>query len=389
MSGEVFAKRVKALEKETSLVILARAKALEAQGKEIVHLEIGEPDFDTADNIKDAAVKAMKAGYTKYGASVGLPETRAAVARHISRDRDVEVEPDQVVISPGAKPLITYTMLALVEPGDEVVYPNPGFPNYEMSIDLLGAKGKPVPLVEEKGFSIDLDQFESLVSEKTKLCVLNSPANPTGGVLSRDVLKGILELAHKYDFYIMSDEIYSQIVYDGPFESLYSLPGAAERTILLDGHSKTYAMTGWRLGYAVMPKDLVPVIGRISGHVTSCTCPFTQMAGIEALEGPQDSVKAMVEEFRVRRDIIVNGLNEIPGFRCHKPSGAFYVFPNIKDTNMSSKEMASFLLNEAGVAVLAGTTFGEYGEGYIRLSYANSQDNIRRAIEKIAAALGK
>jgi len=389
MSGEVFAKRVKALEKETSLVILARAKALEAQGKEVVHLEIGEPDFDTADNIKDAAIKAMKEGYTKYGASVGLPETREAVARHISRDRGVEVDPAQVVISPGAKPMITYVMLGLVEAGDEVVYPNPGFPNYEMSIDLLGAKGKPVPLVEEKGFSIDLDHFESLVSEKTKLCVLNSPANPTGGVLSRDVLQGILDLAHKYDFYIMSDEIYSQIVYDGPFDSLYSLPGAMERTILLDGHSKTYAMTGWRLGYAVMPKDLVPVMGRISGHVTSCTCPFTQKAGIEALEGPQDSVKAMVEEFRVRRDIIVDGLNEIPGFRCHKPSGAFYVFPNIKDTNMSSKEIANFLMNEAGVAVLAGTTFGEYGEGYIRLSYANSQENIRRAIEKIAAAMPK
>jgi aspartate/methionine/tyrosine aminotransferase len=385
--GEVFAKRISALDKETSLEILARAKALEAEGREIIHLEIGEPDFETPDNIKQAAIRALREGYTHYGPSAGLPEARDAVARYISGDRGVDVERDQVVITPGAKSVIFFTMLALVEPGDEVIYPNPGFPNYEMTIDLLGAKGVPVPLEEDRGFSIDLDRFESLVTKNTKLCVINSPHNPTGGMLPRDVLEGILDIASRNDFYILSDEIYSKIVYDGSYDSMYSLPGAAERTILLDGHSKTYAMTGWRLGYAVMPKSLVKTIGRIAGNSTSCTCSFTQMAGIEALEGPQDSVDKMVEEFRVRRDIIVDGLNSLPGTRCHKPAGAFYVFPNIRDTKLTSKELSNLLLNEAGVAVLSGTTFGEYGEGYIRMSYANSQGNIHRAIDRIASVL--
>jgi aspartate aminotransferase len=258
-----------------------------------------------------------------------------------------------------------------------------------MSIDLLGAKGVPVPLEEERGFSIDLDRFESLVSPNTKLCIINSPHNPTGGVLPRDVLEGILDIAERNDFYILSDEIYSKIVFDGSYESMYAIPGAAERTILLDGHSKTYAMTGWRLGYAVMPKHLVPTVSKIAGNATSCTCSFTQIAGIEALEGPQDSVAAMVQEFRARRDIIVDGLNGIPGIGCRKPAGAFYVFPNIKETGLSSKEMSALLLNDAGVAVLSGTTFGEYGEGYIRMSYANSQDNIRLAIDRIASVLRK
>jgi aspartate/methionine/tyrosine aminotransferase len=378
---------MEALEKETSLELYAKAKALEAQGKSVIHLEIGEPDFDTPVHIKDAGIGALRDGYTHYGPSAGLPEAREAIARYISRDRGVPVTADQVVVTPGAKSVIFYTMLALIEDGDEVLYPNPGFPNYEMTIRMLGGRDVPVPLVEEKGFSIDLDRFESLVTKRTKLCVINSPHNPTGGMLSREVLQGILDIAAKYDFYILSDEIYSKMVYDGSFQSMYALPGAAERTILLDGHSKTYAMTGWRLGYAVMPKELVPVVSRAAGNVTSCTASFTQIAGIEALQGPQDDVRAMVEEFRARRDIIVRGLNDVPGFRCHKPAGAFYVFPNIRGTNMSSREMSRMLLDTAGVAVLSGTTFGAYGEGYIRLSYANSQENIARAIERIAAAL--
>jgi aspartate/methionine/tyrosine aminotransferase len=360
---------------------------LEAEGREIIHLEIGEPDFETPDNIKEAAIRALREGYTHYGPSVGLPEARDAIANFISRDRGVDVERAQVVITPGGKSIIFFTMLALIDPSDEVIYPDPGFPNYEMTIDLLGAKGVPVPLEENQGFSIDLDRFESLVTDKTKLCIINSPQNPTGSVLPRDILEGILDIATRNNFYILSDEIYSKIVYDGKYESMYSLPGALERTILLDGHSKTYAMTGWRLGYAVMPKGLVPAMSKIAGNSTSCTCSFTQIAGIEALEGPQDSVTARVEEFRVRRDIIVDGLNNVPGIRCHKPSGAFYVFPNIKETGRSSKEISNLLLTEAGVAVLSGTTFGAHGEGFMRMSYANSQENIRLAIERIASML--
>jgi aspartate/methionine/tyrosine aminotransferase len=385
--AKVFAKRMAALEKETSLEIFAKAKALEAQGKDVIHLEIGEPDFDTPAHIKEAAIAAINQGYTHYGPSAGLPAAREAIARYITRDRGVPVGADQVVVTAGAKSIIYFTMLALIEEGDEVLYPNPGFPNYEMTIRMLGGRDVPVPLIEEKGFSIDLDKFESLVTDRTKLCVINSPHNPTGGMLSRDVLEGILDIAARHDFYILSDEIYSKIVYDGSFESMYSLPGAAERTILLDGHSKTYAMTGWRLGYAVMPKELVPIVTRAAGNVTSCTCSFTQIAGIEALEGPHDDVRAMVEEFRARRDIIVQGLNSLPGVRCHKPAGAFYVFPNIKNTHMSSGEISRLLLDRAGVAVLSGTTFGAHGEGFIRLSYANSRENIKRAIDRIGSAL--
>lgn len=387
MTTEVFAKRTQALDKETSFEILAKARAMERQGREIVHLEIGEPDFETPGNIKQAGIRAIESGHTHYGPSAGLPDARDAVALHISTDRGVDVRPEQVIITPGGKPIIFYTMLALLEPGDEVVYPNPGFPNYEMSIEFVGARPVPVPLVEEEGFSIDLDHLRSLVSDKTKLCVINSPHNPTGGMLSKEVLEGILELAQKHDFYVLSDEIYSQIIYDPPFESFYTLPGAAERTILLDGHSKTYAMTGWRLGYGVMPAPLARRVSLIAGNCNSCTASFTQIAGIEALTGPQDSVRTMVEEFRARRDVIVDGLNSVPGVTCYRPSGAFYVFPNIKGTGKTSKEMANLLLEEAGVAVLSGTTFGKHGEGYIRMSYANSQDNIRKAIGNMAKVL--
>ncbi|UCG53730.1 MAG: pyridoxal phosphate-dependent aminotransferase [Candidatus Latescibacterota bacterium] len=369
------------------LEVLARAKALEAEGREIIHLEIGEPDFDTPANIKRAAIRALDEGYTHYGPSAGLPEVREAVAKFVRQSRGVDVEPEQVLITSGAKPAIFFTVLALVDPGDEVIYPNPGFPAYEATIRMVG--GIPVPMVleEERGFAVDPEGLETLVSEKTKLCIINSPQNPTGGILPQEVLDRIAELAHRHDFYVLSDEIYSRIVYDGAFASFYSVGGAAERTILVDGFSKAYAMTGWRLGYGVMPRTLTPVVARLFSNSNSSTCTFVQRAGIEALRGPQVSVDEMVGEFRERRDILVEGLNDLPGFKCHKPAGAFYVFPNITGTGMTSAELQRFLMERAGVAVIAGPSFGEFGEGFIRLSYANSQANIRKALQKMAAAL--
>jgi aspartate aminotransferase len=382
-----FAARMTHLGTETAFEVLARAKALEAQGREIIHLEIGEPDFDTPQNIKDRAVDALREGYTHYGPSAGMPPVREAFARYISQDRDVEVTPDQIVVTPGAKPIIFFTTLALVDPGDEVIYPNPGFPIYESMVDYIGAKRVPVRLREERGFSFDPDDFAKLVTGKTKLVIINSPHNPTGGVLKREVLATIAELAKKHDFYVLADEIYSKIIYEGSHESIYTFEGMPERTIILDGHSKTYAMTGWRLGFGVMPPALAVKVAKLMTNSASCTCSFTQIAGVEALQGPQDSVRAMVTEFKARRDLIVDGLNKLPGFRCHKPAGAFYVFPNIEGTGKKSKQMEEHLMNEAGVAVLSGTSFGQYGEGFIRLSYANSQENIRRALEKMARVL--
>ena len=369
------------------LEILARAKAIEAGGRRMIHLEIGEPDFATPANIRQAAVRALERGYTHYGPSAGLPEARQTIAAFVGENRGVSVERDQVLVTPGAKPALFFTLCALVDPGDEVIYPNPGFPAYKETIDVLGGVGVPMPLEEERGFSVDLDRFAALITKKTKICILNSPQNPTGGMLPRDVLAGIAELAEKHDFYVLSDEIYSRIVYDGSFESFYAIPGAAERTILIDGFSKTYAMTGWRLGFAVMPKTLAPIVTRLFSNSNSCTCSFIQMAGIEALTGPQDSVDEMVTEFRARRDLLVDGLNRLPGFRCHKPAGAFYVFPNTTGTGMKSTDLQRFLMEEAGVAVVAGTSFGDFGEGYTRLSYANSRENIRAALESMADAL--
>jgi len=383
----MLAKRMERLGTETAFEVLARAKELEARGREIIHLEIGEPDFDTPANIKEAAKKALDQGYTHYGPSAGLPEARAAYAEYVARDRKVDVSPEQVVITPGAKPIIFFTILALVDQGDEVIYPNPGFPIYESMIRYVGGKAIPIPLEEDKGFSFDLDRFASLVSSRTKLCIINSPQNPTGGVLEGEVLEGIAELAEKHGFFILSDEVYSKIIYDREHESVYSLPGMTERTILIEGHSKTYAMTGWRLGFGVMPKWLAEHVARLMTNSNSCTCSFTQIAGIEAFRGPQESVKEMVQEFKARRDLIVDGLNELPGVCCHRPAGAFYVFPNIKGTGMGSKEVETLMLEKAGVAVLSGTSFGSYGEGYIRLSYANSQENIRKALEKMAEVL--
>ncbi|MCH7549960.1 MAG: pyridoxal phosphate-dependent aminotransferase [Candidatus Krumholzibacteriota bacterium] len=382
-----FARRMQHLGTETAFEVFARAKALEAEGREMIHLEIGEPDFDTPPAIVDAAKKALDEGYTHYGPSAGMLETREAIADYVGRDRDVKVDPVQVVVTPGAKAIIFFTALSLLDPGDEVIYPNPGFPIYESMIDYIGARRVPIPLQESYGFAFDPDEIEALVTDRTRLVIINSPQNPTGGILPEKVLRRIADLARERDFYVLSDEIYSQIIYEGKHRSIYAYDGMPERTIILDGHSKAYAMTGWRLGYGVMPVEMAQKVGKLMTNSNSCTCSFTQIAGIEALRGSQESVRAMVEEFRVRRDLIVEGLNAIPGIRCHKPSGAFYVFPNIEGTGKSSKEMETFLMDKAGVAVLAGTSFGEHGEGYIRLSYANSQDNIRRALEKIAAAL--
>lgn len=387
MSQLKLAEKMKDLGTETAFEVLAKAKALEAAGRDIIHLEIGEPDFDTPQNIKDAAIKALRDGYTHYNPSAGLLETREAFARYISEDRGVDVKPEQIVVTPGAKPVIFFTALALLDPGDEAIYPNPGFPIYESMINFTGAKAVPLPLDEEHGFACTPEKLDELVTDKTKLVIINSPQNPTGGVLPDDVLDHLAELAVERDFFVLTDEIYSKIVYEGEFSSLYTRPGMPERTVILDGHSKTYAMTGWRLGFGVFPPFVAEKVAKLQTNSNSCTATFTQIAGVEALFGPQDEVRKMVEEFRARRDLIVDGLNRLPGIRCHKPAGAFYVFPNIKDTGKTSKEMETFLMNEAGVAALAGTSFGAYGEGYLRLSYANSRENIKRALEKMARVL--
>jgi aspartate/methionine/tyrosine aminotransferase len=383
------ASRMGRLGTETAFEVLAAARALEAQGKEIIHLEIGEPDFDTPGNIIEAACRALRSGKTHYTPAAGVPELRQAIANYIASTRGIDVSPDQVVVVPGGKPIMFYVIMALAEEGDEVIYPNPGFPIYESMINFVGAKPVPMPLREANGFSCDVHELASLVTERTKLIIINSPANPTGGVLSRDDLRAIAEIARERDIMVMADEIYSRILYEGEFASIASLPGMAERTIILEGFSKTYAMTGWRLGYGVMPLELAPHITRLVVNSNSCTAAFTQYAGVEALTGPQDASARMVEAFRERRDVIVEGLNRIPGIRCLRPKGAFYVFPNIEATGMGSKEMEQFLLHEAGVAALSGTSFGAYGEGFLRLSYANSVENINKALDRIDDSLAK
>jgi aspartate/methionine/tyrosine aminotransferase len=388
--SSILADRMAVLGTETAFEVLARAKALERQGKNIIHLEIGEPDFDTPQNIKEAAVKALYAGYTHYVPAAGIPELREAIAEYISKTREIRVDPEEVVVTPGAKPIIFFTILACVNPGEEVLYPNPGFPIYESVIKFVGAKPVPIPLKEENDFRIDHEYVKEKITEKTKMIILNSPENPTGGVLTRDDLKLIADcIAERDDLIVLSDEIYSRIIYEGSHESIASLPGMKEKTVILDGFSKTYAMTGWRLGYGVMRKDLAEKITQLMINSNSCTCAFIQMAGIEALKGPQDSVDRMVAEFRKRREIIVEGLNRIKGVTCKKPKGAFYVFPNITGTGMRSKELSDYLLNEVGVAVLPGTSFGNYGEGYLRISFANSVENIKEALRRIEAALEK
>ncbi len=379
----MLASRMSRLGTETAFEVLARAKAMEAKGRDIVHLEIGEPDFDTPANIREAAKKAIDDGFTHYGPSAGMPNTREVFAEFLTKDRGIEVKPENIVVTPGAKPILFFSILALVDKGDEVIYPNPGFPIYESVINFVGAKPVPVPLREEKAFSFDLNEMRELVNDKTKLIIINSPQNPTGGVLTPEDMKGIAELAEKHDAWILSDEVYSKMVYEGKHVSIYDYPEVQDRVILLEGHSKTYAMTGWRLGYAAMPVELANQISKLQTNSNSCTAAFTQVAGVEALTGPQDESLKMMAEFKARRDLIVDGLNEIPGFKCLRPKGAFYVFPNITGTGKKSKEIEEFLLEEAGVAGLSGTSFGKYGEGYLRFSYANSQENLRKALEMI------
>ncbi|MGQ9568635.1 MAG: pyridoxal phosphate-dependent aminotransferase [Anaerolineae bacterium] len=374
---------------ETAFEVLQRARQMEAQGREIVHLEIGEPDFDTPAHIVEAAVEALRRGETHYTPSAGIPPLREAIAAYISRTRGIPVDAEQVVVVPGGKPILFFTILALCEPGDEVVYPNPGFPIYESMIQFVGAKPVPIPLRMERGFRLDLDELADLLSPRTKLLILNSPHNPTGSVLGPDDLRAIAEMVLRTEAMVLSDEIYSRILYEGTFHSIASVPGMAERTVILDGFSKTYAMTGWRLGYGVMPRELAPHITRLMTNSNSCTATFVQYAGIAALQGDQTPVDRMVEAFRKRRDVVLQGLQEVPGFQCACPSGAFYVFPAIRGTGLSARQMQDYLLEEAGVATLAGTSFGAYGEGFLRLSYANSVENLQKALERIRWAVAR
>lgn len=389
MKRPIFAKRMERLGTESAFEVLAKAKALEAKGREIIHLEIGEPDFDTPGNIVEKGIWALKNGYTHYTPSAGMMDFRRSIAEYISKTRDIEVLPEEVCVAPGGKPILYYAITACVEESDEVLYPNPTYPTYESIINFVGAKPVPVPLLEEKDFRFEVEKLEGYITPKTKMIVLNSPENPTGGILTGEDLEKIAQLAKKHDLLVLSDEIYSRMIYEGKHESIISLPGMKERTILMDGYSKTYAMTGWRLGYSVAPPEITKKLIALALNTVSCTATFVQLAGIEALEGPQEEVVKMVEEFKERRNLIVEGLNAIPGISCKKPNGAFYVFPNVKSFDMDCKKIAEFLLEEAGVACLAGTAFGKFGEGYIRLSYANSKENIKKALEKIKSALSK
>jgi aspartate/methionine/tyrosine aminotransferase len=374
---------------ENAFRVLAQAQALEARGIDVIHLEIGEPDYATPANIAEAAARAVKDGYTHYCNSQGIVQLRTAIAREIEKTRGIRVDPDRIVVTTGAKPIMFYAILALLEEGDEAIYPDPGFPIFESMINFTGAKPVPLPMREELDFCFDIDEFKSKVTSRTKLIIVNSPHNPTGSVLTKEDIQAIADVARERDIVVLSDEIYERFIYEGQALSIASLPGMLERTIMLSGFSKTYAMTGWRLGYAVMPKGLVEPIVRMIVNSVSCTVPFIQRAGIEALSGPQDFIPGMIDEFKKRRDLIVDGLNEIPGVSCRKPKGAFYAFPNIKKTGMKSKALAEYLLKEANVAMLAGSDFGKYGEGYLRLSYANSQQNLQKAIDRISSALKK
>jgi aspartate aminotransferase len=368
---------------ESAFEVLVKARALEKQGRNVIHLEIGEPDFPTPPHVVEAGKRALDEGWTKYGPTQGLPELRESIAAYISRTRGIRVGPESVCVVPGGKPIMYFTIIALLEAGDEAIYPNPGFPIYESMIRFQGAVPVPVPLVEERGFSFDLDLLESRLTDKTKLVILNSPQNPTGGIIPGEDMRRLADMLRGRDVMVLSDEIYSRICYDGEPVSIASFDGMLEKTIILDGFSKTYSMTGWRLGYGVMPTWLVDAVVKLMVNSNSCTASFTQRAGIAALEGPQDAVTAMVAEFRRRRDAICKGLNTIPGFRCPVPAGAFYVFPNITGTGMASKALADLLLYEAGVACLDGGCFGSFGQGYLRFSYANSLANIMEAVDRI------
>jgi aspartate/methionine/tyrosine aminotransferase len=374
------AQRMERLGTETAFEVLARAKALEAQGREILHFEIGEPDFDTPWHIKEAAIQALRDGYTHYGPTPGLPVLREAIAEAVSKSRGIAVAPDEVIVTPGAKPIMFFTLLAYAQPGDEVIYPNPSFPIYESMINFVGAKAVPIPLLEPHGFSFDMERFEASLSPRTKLIILNSPGNPTGGTIPASDLQRIAGLAVERGILVLSDEIYSGMQYAGTPISIAAMPGMQELTIVLDGFSKLYAMTGWRLGYGVANRHIIERFTKLMANSASCTASFVQMAGVAALRGPQEPTQQMVAEFRRRREIIVQGLNDIRGLRCAVPQGAFYVFPNIQALQRSSAGVASQLLDEAGIACLAGTAFGDYGEGYLRFSYASSEENIRKML---------
>jgi aspartate/methionine/tyrosine aminotransferase len=374
---------------ETAFEVLVKARALEAQGRNIVHLEIGEPDFRTPQHIIDAAKQALDEGWTHYGPAQGLPELREAIAETVSSSRGIHVEASRVCVVPGGKPIIFFPMLALLEAGDEVIYPNPSFPIYESMIKFCGATPVPMPLLEDRGFSFDLNLFRDKLSARTKMVILNSPANPTGGVIPAGDIEAIAGMLRDRDVIVLSDEIYSRMSYGKQPVSIATFPGMQEKTIILDGFSKTYAMTGWRMGYGVMPKFLVNPLNTLMVNSNSCTASFTQRAGIAALRGPQGPSEAMIAEFRRRRDAFVAALNEIPGFRCAMPEGAFYAFPNIEGTGWKSKPLADALLEQAGVACLSGTAFGAYGEGYIRFSYANSMENLMEAVKRLGQFLRK
>jgi len=381
------ADRMSVLGTETAFEVLVKARALEAAGRSVVHLEIGEPDFDTPEHIKEAAVRALRDGYTHYTPSAGLPEARQAIADYVGAARGITVGPDEVVITPGAKPIMFFVIMALVNPGDEVIYPDPGFPIYESVARFAGARLVPWVLREERQFRADPEELRSLVTPRTKLVILNSPHNPTAGVLSSSDLQAIARIVEGRPITVLADEIYAKILYEGTFASLASIPEVRDQVVILDGFSKTYAMTGWRLGYGVMPPSLAARITQLMVNTNSCTAAFTQMAGIAALRGPQDAVGRMVAEFRRRRDVIVAGLNALPGVTCLRPQGAFYAFPNVQKIDPDSGRLQEYLLREAGVAVLAGTSFGAHGQGYLRLSYANSVEAINEALRRIGQAV--
>ncbi len=386
----VFADRVHHLAPEGAYYMLARAQALEATGREIIHLEIGQPDVPTFENVAQAGIRAIQEGHTRYNPPAGLPALREAIAEDVGRRRGIAVRPSQVVVGPGAKPALLFPTLALVRPGDEAIYPDPGFPTYSAMIGVAGGVPVPIPLREEENFSFDLTVFDRVVSDRTRLIILNSPSNPTGGVLPMPALERIADAAQRHDIWILSDEIYTRLVFDGvTVPTIASLPGMAERTVICDGFSKTYAMTGWRLGFGIMPEALAERVTLLLTHSIGCTATFTQYAGLEALTGPQDQVEAVVAKYQRRRDVLVDGLNAIPGLQCRRPQGAFYAFPNVSAFGRTSDWLADYLLEEAGVAVLPGTAFGEAGEGYLRLCFANSMQNIHIALERIAAALAK
>lgn len=384
-----FASRMGRLGTETAFEVLARARELESQGRHIIHLEIGEPDFDTPPHIVDAGIQALKDGFTHYGPSSGLPEVRQAIIDEVNRSRGLNLGPHHVVVTPGAKPILFFTALAAIETGDEVIYPDPGFPIYESVISFVGGQAVPIPLRESNDFQIDIDELRSIITPKTRMIIINSPGNPTGGVLNHEQLKAIAELAVKHDLWVLSDEIYGRIVYDDKHESITQFDGLVDRTIILDGLSKAYAMTGWRLGYGVMPNDLAFLVSRLMTNSNSCTASFSQRAIIAALQGTQEPTENMVAEFRSRRDMLVAELNSLSGFSCRSPRGAFYAFPNITKTGKKSRDLAERLLEDAGVAVLSGTAFGGQGEGFLRLSYANSPENLREGIRRIREYISK